>query len=134
MNKSEKSKHSTGNEIIDNEHELLFDIISALQINIVNLESPDENLLKLLLFFKEHFEEENNLVLQYKNIEELKDIIEKHVEDHKEFEKKILDFIKIYVYEKKNIKIDVVIYLRKWLSDHIINDDVEIFQLIEKYK
>lgn len=125
-------KFSVGNDLIDKQHEELFNIIYDIQDDIVHFRDVDSSLLKLLVHIRDHFIDENKVLLKYSDNHELRKDIEEHIKDHIDFQEKVFDYVKDYIYNKKDIKVGLALLLKRWLSTHTIKDDINIFKLIEE--
>ena len=124
-------KFSVGNDLIDKQHEELFNIIYDIQDDIVHFRDAESSLLKLLVHIRDHFIDENKVLLKYSDNRELRKDIEEHIKDHIDFQEKVFDYVKDYIYNKKDIKVGLALHLKRWLSTHTING-VNIFKLIEE--
>ena len=90
------------------------------------------SLLRLLIHIREHFNDENTILSKYSDNPELKDEIDNHIKNHIDFQEKVFEYIKDYIYNKRDVKVGLALHLKKWLSAHTINDDINIFKLIEE--
>ncbi len=81
-------------------------------------EKIDETLLELQNYTKYHFSTEEKLFEKhnYENSEE-------HIVLHKAFISKLDNIAHKYKVEKKNINLDLMIFLRTWLVSHILEND-----------
>ena len=130
MIKWNKEIHSVGNEETDKEHMGLFIILDELYEKFnTNQENIDKQLLKLTLYTKKHFEHEIEYYKEHcSNIDE----IENHINQHNAFVSKLMSKINEDLDGKVSTTIEVIILINNWISNHIINQDKKMFNLINK--
>lgn len=131
----DNNKHSVGIEEIDEQHKMLFDVTNDIYKCIINnkLDILDNLLLKIIIHAKLHLKTENEylLVLSKNSSEEIKKIVSEHIIEHDNFIDVILIKIYEHVFNKKIIVIDIAIFLNNWLNNHVIYDDVVLFNLLK---
>ena len=123
MIKWNKEEHSIGNDIIDNQHKFLFEQIEFIYEAILKDEDIGDVLISTINYCNEHFNEEIKLYLELNADNEL---IINHLDEHHNISKGLVEFLKKYINGEK-IKIDFAIFINRWISDHIINYDIKIF-------
>lgn len=124
-----KPEYAIGNSEIDNQHKQLFNIINDVHTSIQNNEIKES----LTFFFSEllhyteyHFSSEESL-MEISNYPEF--------EEHKVKHKKFIDNINKEVEDSKNSiskGIKLLVFLNKWLVEHIRTKDKEFGSFLEK--
>jgi hemerythrin len=51
--------------------------------------------------------------------------LEKHQEEHQKFSRRVVEIQKAFYAGKADITLDVLVFLKNWLSHHILNTDAE---------
>lgn len=124
-----KNDYCLGNEIIDDQHKKLFQLINGLYTSFIDKSSDEklkEILKELLDYARYHFETEENFLkeISYPKLEE-------HLALHEAFTSKALEFR--HSYRKGGIITSTVMnFLRKWLSEHILNADRDYMNFTNK--
>lgn len=122
-------EYSVGITEIDQQHRRLFDIINNLyeafkkgKADLLISETLDE----LLLYTKYHFKSEETLMKEYDfpNIRE-------HQKMHLEFENMIVNKINDMKRGSKEVHYETMLYLRDWLSEHILGTDKAYFKNLD---
>lgn len=114
----------TNQEVVDYQHKNLFNIINDLS-RACNMSDEPNGLLvevaldELLKYAGHHFKDEEGL-MQMKNYKDL----EAHQEQHKNFVKAMLNF-KTRFDKNENIAGDLIAFMQKWLTEHILTKDKE---------
>ncbi len=113
--------YSVGNDEIDNQHKKLIELINKtydLLSSNEKIEKLNEIIAELEDYAIYHFktEEEKFEKYQYPNKEE-------HINEHKEFIKKVKQYKDCIKKEKQIRKFDIFNFLRNWLHTHIVKKD-----------
>lgn len=120
-----------GIDEIDNHHKILFDIIYEIYRNIIEKGSNiDKQLLKLVAYSSRHFKIEEEYLLS-KCTSENKNYINKHISEHAEFLCNLKNEIEEYIFEDKNVIIDLALFLNRWIKHHMM-EDAKICSIIKK--
>jgi hemerythrin-like metal-binding protein len=109
---------------IDEDHRKLLDIFNILNHSLIDEESPDylaailEELINCTIW---HFSHEERLMLKYgyEEIEEHKAMHQELIKSAKELQHKILQ-------AGKSIADEDVVFLERWLTEHILTDDMRL--------
>ena len=109
---------------IDEDHRKLLDIFNILNHSLIDGESPDyltavlEELINCTIW---HFSHEERLMLKYgyNEIEEHKAMHQELIKNAKELQHKILQ-------AGKPIADEDVVFLERWLTEHILTDDMRL--------
>jgi len=109
---------------IDEDHRKLLDIFNILNHSLIDGESPDyltavlEELINCTIW---HFSHEERLMLKYgyNEIEEHKAMHQELIKNAKELQHKILQ-------ADKPIADEDVVFLERWLIEHILTDDMRL--------
>ena len=127
MQKWDIEKHSVGVEIIDEQHKFLFSIISEIYDTIIQNDSKAMKLIimKLIFHSNEHFKTEIEYLL--KNGANIEDITQHMVEHYDIITILFEKAERCFIYDE-NIMIDVALYVNNYISNHIIEYDIEIFK------
>lgn len=115
---------------IDEDHHKLFDIFNILNHAISDGESQEylkavlEELINCTVW---HFSHEERLMLKhgYENIEEHKEIHQELVKAAKELQDKILQ-------ANDTITDEDLIFLERWLTGHILTDDMKLGEFLSQ--
>lgn len=118
-----KKQYTVNNTELDNQHKKLFDLINRMfkafqegKANEVLFEAIEET----IEYSKYHFEFEERLLKEYNY-----PAIEDQINDHKFYTEKVEKFFSDYSNTDKQIAYDFMIFLKKWLMEHILNKDQE---------
>jgi len=116
-----EDKYSVKVPRLDKQHQQLFSLINqlhdAMRMGQAN-EVMSRILGELIAYTKNHFAAEEQM-LQSSSYPDLK----AHQAQHREFTDKMLSFQKELGAGKMTLSIDVMRYLRDWLSNHIMKTD-----------
>lgn len=119
-----KMSYKLGEELLDEEHQKLFDIaMKALSNDNKDVKiHVKETIIELYDYMKTHFEHEEQYMkdIAYPNYEEHKEIHENVINEMNEFIK-LLPKLKIVDFEKKLIE-----FMDIWLINHILYEDKKI--------
>lgn len=110
-----KDDYSVGVEKIDQQHQYLFHLINKLYVAVKNGFEMDI-FDKLFDYAKEHFEEEEAIMLKNDYYD-----YKPHVKQHKYFVKKVESMLSMPKVEQ-----DMLIFLRQWLTQHILQKDKKL--------
>lgn len=126
-----KEEHAVGVDIIDEQHKYLFTLISEIYTIIINKDNTKIKpiLMKLIYHANIHFKTEIEYLLE--NGADTKEIIG-HINEHYIITNTLHEKTeKCFLYDE-DIMIDLALFINNWISDHIIEYDVEIFRKIKK--
>jgi hemerythrin len=125
---------SVGHELIDADHQCIFDIANRLHTEIT--EDPDaeysivgEVLVELIDHTGEHFKREEALMQEIGFAG-----YEGHKLEHALLMNKVNDLHRQFMDGRRNISIEVWAFLQKWLISHILNSDMELGRSIRAAK
>ena len=115
-------KYETGIDVIDFQHRILLERTNDL-IDLVNKNETQDNMFPILIFLEDythyHFDTEEQFFDSFDYINK-----EKHLEEHREFIKKIIEFKEQYAKGTVKIDKDLLDYLLNWLISHILGTDM----------
>lgn len=114
---------SVGITEIDDQHKVLIGILNRLFVAVAQRTSNDiiiEILDSLIDYTKTHFELEEKL-LEEAGYEPLK--LASHKEQHRAFIDKVSAVASKHLVDGKSISFELVHFLKRWLSDHILVTD-----------
>lgn len=117
-----------GIEEIDNQHKKIVEFINTLNIAVLDNNSDDkiEGLLdEMSDYAKYHFSVEEDLFRKYDF-----PLIDEHIVEHEAFIKKVGEFRSKFD-QGQSITFRLMSYLRRWLSDHILDSDREYVDVIK---
>lgn len=121
-----------GIEDIDKQHQKLLTILNEFFQSVQEEKeySTIKRVLKNLMeYTREHFKNEEDLMIQHDYPE-----YKNHSRQHRNLEKKVMDFINFAQDEKKGISIDLLIFLQIWWQEHILGADKRFgYFLTEKH-
>ncbi len=123
-------EYNTNIEIIDRQHQELFEIVNTLGTHFKHVATKDMFLtfLNMLIdYSSEHFATEEDLI--YKFVPEK---YEAHKQEHKAFVKKIHSTLNLEIQSDIGYRIELIKFLKKWLVLHIIEEDVPVFENLGK--
>ena len=111
------NSYSVGVEEIDSQHKRLFEMINEFRESLEkeDLSAPKKLLISLLEYALDHFGTEEKYFDMYHYSDS-----ERHKEEHKTFEMKVMDFQSAY--QSKGTFNVVVIsdFLKKWIINHVL--------------
>lgn len=116
-------KYETSIDVIDFQHRILLERINDL-IDLVNKNETQDNMFPILIFLEDythyHFDTEEQFFdsFNYKDKE-------KHLEEHRGFINRIIEFKEQYVRGTVKIDRDLLDYLLNWLISHILETDMD---------
>lgn len=118
-----KKDYETGNPIVDHQHQHLVDIANELYDSIKEHGDIDHAYItfkELIQYTQTHFAQEETLMqnIKYKDFE-------KHKKQHQELIKTIHDLKDKFDSNKKEICVKTILFLKEWLIDHIVAEDLK---------
>jgi len=125
-------KISVNNEEIDRQHKTLFSIIhklAGLKNKSKNSGSTLEILKELIHYSEYHFNLENKYMVEHKY-----PALEKHMNEHIDYTKKIGKFIEDFEKRDAELNIEILKYLADWWTGHVSNDDLKYAKYIQSKK
>ncbi len=115
---------------IDEQHQKFFDILQKLTLQQVPKEHDELNVIiqELDDYIKLHFRFEEALMKKagYEDIEE-------HLEQHRFFEEEIQQLRNEYNYINPVLFEKMVVFIKKWFLDHILNTDKKYQNTVETF-
>ena len=109
--------YSVKNEVLDNQHKRLFEIINELYTMFANNEHKEKVgkiITELYKYTIYHFTEEESLLREKGN-----PLPMSHVQKHQEFTEKVKYFKLEFETGNKGITYEIMNFLRQWLIQHI---------------
>lgn len=127
-----KKSYETGNPIIDQQHKGLVDIINELYDAIKYRGDIDHAYItynELIKYTKIHFLREESLLINanYKDIK-------KHQELHKKLTAQVFSLNDKFANNRKDICVETILFLKAWLTDHIIAEDLKYVKHIKNIR
>ena len=118
-----------GHTVIDQEHKYLFSLLQNLT-DIVHAEREDRiatiNILnQLLAYTQTHFQNEEEL-MERNNFAGL----QAHQQNHDRLINQVEYLLEEFQEGEPVLTIEVLLFLKEWLSVHILQEDVQLVQLI----
>ncbi|OFY84230.1 MAG: hypothetical protein A3F72_14485 [Bacteroidetes bacterium RIFCSPLOWO2_12_FULL_35_15] len=113
--------YSVGIVIIDYQHKRLVMLINKLYDSMLEgktMESITEIFEGLEDYIKNHFETEESFFKEF-NYEDMKT----HIKEHKVFVDQISQLKKDYLSGKNTVSVELLDFLKNWLSEHILGSD-----------
>jgi len=125
-----KDRFNTGFIEIDNQHKKLIDIINQLAqtSHIKKHEISDSVFIELINYTKTHFEYEEKM-LAAKNYPDYN----RHKREHDIFVNKIIEYYKMFT-NKADVFDQLFGFLKHWLINHILRNDIDYSNFYGKYK
>lgn len=115
------SEFSVENISIDEQHKQLFQITNDLHDAMKAGKSKEilsELISRLVDYTKTHFSNEEKLMEKYKYPE-----LDRHKTEHAKLVKKVLDYQKNFNVTSAITSIDIMNFLKDWLTSHILGTD-----------
>ena len=112
---------SVKNEVIDNQHKILINIINKFYDNILNPKGIDittDVLNELYEYSIYHFSCEEQ-IFRENNFYDLQN----HLQDHARFVMTIIDFKTKLLISNKNLKDEIIDFVNDWLYRHVLEED-----------
>ena len=118
-----RDSYSVGVDKFDEEHKLLVDLINEL-FEVVrdkkNVNSLQDAIAKLIEYTRIHFADEE---------EAMEEVAYPYLEEHKEIHanllQQVLEFQEELRSEKEELRTDFYKFLREWLTNHILDEDMK---------
>lgn len=120
-----RSSLSVGNDLIDNQHKQLIDIINQLfeGINKKDSQLKMEGIFKeLIAYTSYHFNAEEEIMMRTGNPQLLQ-----HKKAHQDFITKVNALKLNNMVGDEKLKMEVFKFLKTWLTEHIMNVDKNTF-------
>ena len=114
-------KYSVNVKAIDEEHKKIINIINELHEAMLQraTKSVMSTIIKSLVDYTvSHFTNEQNYFKKFNYPQ-----TENHIAQHREFVNKISDFQKGHEEDRMFLSVDIMNFLKNWLSDHIQGSD-----------
>jgi hemerythrin-like metal-binding protein len=111
--------YESGNDIMDGDHKILVQMINDLYVEMAKGDGKkivNSIVNSLVDYSKNHFRREEKLMKAF-----CYDGFEKHEAEHDEFIAKVSHFLKNI--NSDSITVDVAVFLKDWLSNHILTSD-----------
>lgn len=126
-----KSNLSVGDRQIDDDHKRLFQIINDYEkaIKLKNIQELKRVFEDLVSYADEHFAREEKIMFK-KNYP----FAEAHVRHHADLREELKSFHQGLVVEKKFKPAEASAFLKTWLIDHIIAEDLSFKKHLDKQK
>ena len=125
-----KDSYTVGNNAIDNQHKKLIGYINSFYDNI-KIKSNSELISNLISEMKEYTVFHFNYEEKYLEKHGYTDLPE-HKEKHIEFIDKVTDFETRLNSKKIILSYEITSFLKEWLKQHILEEDMEYYHFIKK--
>ncbi len=129
-----KPEYSVNIKEIDQQHKKLFDLINWLYDSIVRNEKDDiieQILIELKDYAFVHFKDEEKYLVKAREMGYMES--DPHMSEHNEFINVIEKFHQKYINGNPQIKQEVVEFLQRWITQHIINSDKKYMKYLINY-
>ncbi len=123
-----RSDYEIGVKQVDAEHRKLFDLVNEYHdkhLHGANRKEIERILNSLVAYAEEHFQSEEAIMEQYGYPR-----LEDHRKQHADLFISIFDITQKLLDEPAKADRETLSFLRKWLRDHIVQDDVDIGQFL----
>ena len=123
-----EEKFSVGNDIIDEQHKKLLDLVNQLFDSMRQGQSKEilgELLDSLVDYTVYHFAEEETAMRKAEYSK-----LAAHIKIHESFIKKISDFQSEYKSGNSYISLDIITFLKDWILNHILVQDTKYKSVI----
>jgi hemerythrin len=112
---------SVGNDEIDNQHKMLFELVNRLLLAAVKREGPAtvaQILDALVDYTRTHFVLEEDLLgaVGYAGLDT-------HRQEHRQFVEKMESVTRKFREEERTVTVELISFLRRWLREHILKTD-----------
>jgi len=121
-------EYKIGDEIIDQQHEYLFDLANQIVDPENDAQKTHLNVLALYHYFREHFKDEESLMKQYNYPD-----YEEHVKKHENLTKKLREINDGIVTGEISLQ-DVTEFMQNWVHGHILGEDLILGQFLRQQK
>ncbi|MFA6470860.1 MAG: bacteriohemerythrin [Candidatus Latescibacterota bacterium] len=127
-----KEGYKIGIAEVDEQHMSMVKLINDLYIGLTLNAKKDRTepfktaIKEAIEYVKKHFNTEEKYMIQYKypGLKEQKKM-------HKDFVLELVSIYKCYEYNNENAPVDLLIFLKNWLLEHIAVEDKKIGQFIQ---
>ena len=114
-----RDEYKIGNEIIDQQHQYLFELANRI-VDPNNSTSMPHNILALSRYIGEHFKAEEELMVQYQYSG-----YEEHAMEHKLLMSKLAELS--HNIKKGEIEpVEIIGFMRLWVFEHILEKDMMV--------
>lgn len=130
MKISWSERYSVGFKKIDEQHKYLVDLINELSKIYTNKKDKYEIkkiLDKLVSYAITHFNEEESMFIKINY-----PYTEEHIKEHLQFVNKINEFREMYAKNRISLSKEMLVFLQRWLFDHILMEDKKYQQFINE--
>ena len=125
-----KSEYNIGVELIDRQHKQLVEIVNVLH-NSTRLGGAREVLwdvlLSLIKYTKIHFESEESIFKKYGYPG-----YGEHKRAHEKLTAQVSDFAKAFVQQRIDVSPELMVFLKDWLMDHVLDLDLQSKQYLRE--
>ena len=124
------NQYSVGLEAMDNQHKKLFELINDLFEAVLEgkgKKAAGDILIKLQEYGTTHFSDEEKLMKAF-----LFPSFDKHKKQHLIFMDKVSELLKIYEKSSQMMSLEVMNFMKEWLSNHIMIADKKYGNFIKK--
>ncbi len=122
--------YSVGSPLIDEQHKKLINLINKLYDAFLRNDHKDK-ILEIIEEMEEytqfHFKTEEELFRKAGYSESTE-----HMKEHRDFEKKVVEFKEKYNKNKGALTYEVMSFLRNWLNNHILVTDKKYVEELKK--
>lgn len=121
---------SVENEIIDNQHKQLIDMINELYEAFTKSQAKEivlEILTKMAKYTIFHFQTESKLFKKFNYSDS-----ETHNLEHQKFVEQVLEFKKRYKKGDDLLSYDLMSFLQEWLANHIVVSDKKYIEEVSR--
>lgn len=127
-----KAKYLVDNPVIDKQHRELVNIINELYDAIKDKGDIDYAFItykELMNYTETHFSEEEE-ILRKANYPDL----ERHIKTHQKLKAKVIELKEHFEEDKKEICLETFLFLKSWITDHILAEDTKYAPFIKDIK
>ena len=121
------NKYSVYDETLDRQHQHLFEIANNLLDKYENgHDDCYEVLAELVKYLSEHFKAEQHVMIKMRYW-----AYDKHEKEHQRFIQKIEEFLHACKGNRENVTVEILLFLRDWISTHTTNHDLKYGELLK---
>ncbi len=127
-----RDSYSVGVEKFDQEHMVLVELINEMFIIVRDKGSVatlNEAIARLIDYTKEHFADEEEALAQVNY-----PLLDEHKEIHLNLMEQVYEFQKQIASEGENLRTDLYKFLRDWLINHILDEDMKYGEYLKDEK
>ena len=127
-----KDKYSIGFKNIDEHHKHLVDLLNKtyrLMLDGDSKEDLSKILYELIDYANYHFSAEEQLMDRYKH-----QFVKQHIAEHLYFMDRVLKFEKEFAGDNADFTIEIFIFMKDWLLNHILITDRLMGEDIKEHK